>query len=160
MMKRIGERRHAISGAFVFLLLGLFAVLSTVLVLFGVQAYSGTVDRTALHNRERILHAVVLNALQSDDRAGAVTIERLNDLDVLSIAYQYGEDAYVKRIYCYDGALRELFTDATRAFDPEEGERISAAQSFTAVHQGGLIRVEMTDDQGRKSAVQVAPRCQ
>ena len=36
---------HAISGVFVFLLLGIFAVFSTVMVLLGARAYKGAADR-------------------------------------------------------------------------------------------------------------------
>ncbi|MDR0929277.1 MAG: DUF4860 domain-containing protein [Oscillospiraceae bacterium] len=159
MVKSTRERRHAISGAFVFLLLGLFAVLSTMLVLFGVQAYQATIDRTAEHNQARIGHAFVRNALQADDRAQAVTIERMEGLDVLTIAYDYDGEAYVKRIYCHNGALRELFTEASRAFDPTEGESICPAQSFAAERRDGLIYIEITDGQGHQSAAQIAPRC-
>ena len=48
---------HAVSGLFVFLLLGVFAVFSTVMVLLGVKAYRGAVERTEAHNASRISSA-------------------------------------------------------------------------------------------------------
>ena len=46
-MKRTTSSSHAISGVFVFLLLGIFAVFSTVMVLLSARAYKGAVDRLA-----------------------------------------------------------------------------------------------------------------
>ena len=40
--------QHSMQGVFVFVLLGLFAVMSTLMVLLGAQMYRGTVDR-AVH---------------------------------------------------------------------------------------------------------------
>ena len=40
-------KSHSISGAFVFMLLGVFAVFSMLLVVLGAQAYRTTVDGAA-----------------------------------------------------------------------------------------------------------------
>ena len=45
-------KSHSISGAFVFMLLGVFAVFSMLLVVLGAQAYRTTVDGAAAHTQK------------------------------------------------------------------------------------------------------------
>ena len=69
------KARHSMQGVFVFVLLGLFAVMSTLMVLLGAQMYRGTVDRSADNNRDRVLAAYVRSMLRSGDARGAVTAQ-------------------------------------------------------------------------------------
>lgn len=72
MMK---TKSHSISGAFVFMLLGVFAVFSMLLVVLGAQAYRTTVDGAAAHTQKRIVTAFVRNAVRAQDERGAITVE-------------------------------------------------------------------------------------
>jgi len=151
------QRGHAVSGAFVFLLLGTFAVFAVVLVLFGAQAYRGAVEEAALHSDERILQSFIVNAVQADDAAGAVTVEP--ETNALRIDYDYDGERYTKHIYCHDGALRELFTDADSDFDPADGEIICAADTLTLTMEENLITAVITDQNGTAHTAQAALRC-
>lgn len=153
------EQRHVIAGAFVFLLLGVFAVLSTMLVLFGAQAYRATVDQTARHNGTRILQAFIRNAVRTDDATDSVAVEEIYGQPVLRIAEQFDGQTYFKYIYVYDGALRELFVSSEYAFEPGEGEEIWEAESFRAVLDGALLTVEITDVYGMPHSVTMALKC-
>ena len=53
-MNKQREVPHAVSGAFVFLLLGMFAVFSTVLVLLGARAYRSISARSAVNDTSRM----------------------------------------------------------------------------------------------------------
>lgn len=154
-----GRRGRAISGAFVFLLLGAFAVFATVLVMLGARAYQSTVDRTEAHSTARVLESYIANAVRADDAAGAVSIENANGLDALRIAYDFDGEAYDKWIYCYNGSLCELFTDAQFGFDPEMGEAVCPAEQMTLEQQGSLIIAAITDADGREYQSVVALRC-
>lgn len=143
-----GERGHAIAGTFVFLLLGVFAVFSTMLVLVGAQAYRALTESAERHNDERVLHAYVLNAVRADDAAGSLEVTQEGGMPVLRVAYDVDGEVYVKRMYCYDGALRELFVSEDYEFDPAEGETICAAQSMQAQIDGGLLTVTLTGEDG------------
>ena len=52
-MKNRGNNNHSIASAFIFLLLGIFAVFGTVMVLMGVKAYRSTDEHTNVHNEYR-----------------------------------------------------------------------------------------------------------
>ena len=66
-MNRSGTSSHSITGLFVFLLLGIFGVFSIVMVLMGVKAYRGTVERSDLNNNTRIASSYIRSMLRTDD---------------------------------------------------------------------------------------------
>ena len=145
---------HAVSGLFVFLLLGVFAVFSTVMVLLGVKAYRGAVERTEAHNASRIASAYIRSMLRADDEAGAFSLESCEGLvgepgaeetvtvNVLTLRNDYGEE-YITRIYVYDGFLREWFTRASEPFYPDQGEVVCPAEELTAEIKGSLLTVHL-----------------
>ena len=155
----IRQRGRAVSGAFAFLLLGVFAVFAVLLVLFGAQAYRGAVDHSARNNADRILRSFVSNAVLADDAEGAVTVEPFCGLDALNVGYTYDGERYIKRIYCYDGALRELFTDADSDAQPDEGEILCEADTLSLTMEENLITAVITDLEGRSHTAQIALRC-
>lgn len=153
------RRGRAFSGAFVFLLLGMFALMAAFLVLFGAQAYRSVVQRSDMHNERRILSSYIANAVQADDAAGAVSIMEMDGMDVLHVAYEFDGEGYGKWIYCDGEFLRELFAPEAGGFDPAWGEAVCAAGDMTLSMQGGLITAVVTDEYGRPHETQVALRC-
>ena len=150
---------HAVSGLFVFLLLGVFAVFSTVMVLLGVKAYRGAVERTEAHNASRISSSYIRSMLRADDETGVFSIESCSGtvgepgseesvtVNALTLRNDYGEE-YITRIYVYDGSLREWFTRASEPFHPDRGEVVCQADELSAELSGSLLTVHIrTGDQ-------------
>lgn len=98
-------KSHSISGAFVFMLLGVFAVFSMLLVVLGAQAYRTTVDGAAAHTQKRIVTAFVRNAVRAQDERGAITVEEHDGLPVLALSSELDGERYVQYIYSYGGSL-------------------------------------------------------
>ena len=142
-MKKDMQPSHAISGVFVFLLLGIFAVFSTVMVLMGARAYRNTAGNLERHNALRIAPAYVRSMVRADDGQGAVTVEEIGGVTAVTLRNEYDGDAYVTRIYCYDGFLYEWFTGAENEFIPEEGEKVCPCEGMTAETDGGLLTVRL-----------------
>ncbi|MBQ6595069.1 MAG: DUF4860 domain-containing protein [Clostridia bacterium] len=151
--------QHSIQGVFVFVLLGLFAVMSTLMVLLGAQMYRATVERTGVNNEDRILSAYVRSMVRYGDAAGSVAVEDLDGLTVLSLYETIDDEAYVTRIYMYEGELYEQFTDFVDTFDPEDGTAICEVGGFEAALEGRLLTVDMLDMAGETCRVRVAVRC-
>ena len=152
-------KSHSISGAFVFMLLGVFAVFSMLLVVLGAQAYRTTVDSASAHTRKRIAAAIVRNAVRAQDERGAITVEDRDGLPVLALSSEWDGERYVQYIYGYQGQLCELFTAAEYDFAPEDGEPVCAAQAFEPTLEGDLLTVRVTDETGHVSTVYIARRC-
>ena len=159
MTRRIGgEHSHTIAGVFVFLLLGVFAVFSTMLVLIGAQAYRTITERSEEHSLDRTMYAYVLNSLRGDDAAGTIEMRNEAGIDMLVVAYDYGWEVLEKRIYCYDGYLRELLTPAQNEFEPANGEKVCEAEDFRAQVSGNLVTIELTGADGELRTISAVLR--
>ena len=134
---------HAISGVFVFLLLGIFAVFSTVMVLLGAKAYKATADRAAEHNAGRIASAYVRSMVRADDCLDALRVDDIDGLTAVTLLYEYDGEEYLTMIYAYGGMLREWFTYAEADFEPEYGVAVCAVDELKASLSGHLLRVQM-----------------
>ena len=157
-MKQKGNN-HAISGVFVFALLGVFAICSTLLVLLCAQAYRSTVDQTALHRDERIIQSFVRNTLRGEDAEGAFGIFEKDGVKALTITSDFDDERYIRYLYCYNGMLMDLFISAEDTFTPSHGEEVCPAEAFTASLTDGLVTVDMTDVEGKTYTFSIAQRC-
>lgn len=158
-MRKSGQQ-HSIAGVFVFLLLGVFAVMSMMLVLESAQAYRSVVNATNNHNQERIVRAYVRNALSAEDCAQAVRLEEQNGIQVLAIGAppEDGTEGYIKYIYCYDGKLWDQYASTNYAFRPDYGEEICAMQQLDMALEGQLLRLTMVDEAGQAYSESIALR--
>ena len=158
-----GKRKnvqHSMQGVFVFVLLGLFAVMSTLMVLLGAQMYRNTVDHATENNEGRVLGAYVRSMIRAEDAEGSVVVEDHDGVTALALYEEIEGAPYVTWLYCYDGQMYEQFTDADREFSPQSGTAICPATSFEpAIAGDGLLTVNMVDGAGRPCTVQVGLRC-
>ena len=155
-MANYSRTQHSMQGAFIFVLLGLFALMSTLMVLLGAQMYRATVDHGQQNNQERLLSAYVRSMVRAQDSEGTIEIDNENGFPVLSMKETDDGEVYVTRVYQYEGKLYELFTSAENDFDPEDGTAICDAGSFDAKLEGSLLTVNMTDGNDRPCEVRVA----
>ena len=151
--------QHSMQGAFIFVLLGLFALMSTLMVLLGAQMYRATVENSEENNQGRVLGAYVRSMVRAHDNGGGVSIEKHGDLDTLAFSETFGDDVYITWVYQYEGKLYEQFTDLTDDFSPARGTAICDANSFHPTLEDGLLTVKMTDGADAPCEVRVALRC-
>ena len=151
--------RHGMQGVFVFVLLGLFAVMSTLMVLLGAQMYRGTVERSTTNNDERVLSAYVRSMVRAEDSLDSVAIENYGDIHAVALYEDIDGERYVTWLYHYDGKLYEQFTDAGYEFDPAAGTAVCGVKSFEPALENGLLTVEMVSDEDERCEVRVAVRC-
>ena len=154
-MKREAIGR-VLTGALAFLLLAVFAVGATQLTLLGAQAYRATVARSQAHNRERVIPAVIRGAVRAGNAACAVSIEELDGVRCLTVRSEEEGQAYLRRLYVWNGNLCELFTSADRAFTPDGGETLCPAQALEAEIHGSLLTARVTGTDGREIEVCVS----
>lgn len=153
-----GKVQHSMQGAFIFVLLGLFALMSTLMVLLGAQMYRATVDRSQYNNEHRIMGAYVRSMIRSMDD-GLISIEEPAGIPALALREVWEGDEYVTWLYQYEGELYEQFTDAEDDFNPERGTRICPANTLKAEIKDGLLTVNLTGGDDEPCTVQVALRC-
>ena len=152
----------SVAGVFVFLLLGVFAVMSVLMVMLGAQLYHATVSQTEQSATERVMTSYVRTMLRGMDEKGVVSVETLEtdgqSVPALVFHETYDDTEYVTQLYLWDGSLRELFTEAEYDFAPEDGEVILPLKRFAPSMDGQLVRVSLADEEGHEALVQVALR--
>ncbi len=157
--KRFAVHGHNISGVFVFLLIGLFAMASITLVLTGANVYS-RVTRTAEENTNRQLALSYLcNKVHAYDHDGGVKLDTRDGVQVLCLLENIDGEAYETEIYFYDGAICEQLSAVGDEFNPDLGERLTEVKTmeFTALSQN-LIQVEVTLPDGSKQGMHMGLR--
>ncbi len=149
---------HTIAGAFVFLLLGVFAIFSVLMVLLCAGAYNRTTDHAEANNQAHIAPAYLRTMLRGHDEAGGIRIEHLTgiqhededtgeiwvepvDLDALILE---DEDA-VTRLFVYQGWLYECS-------EPKEEESWSG-EDFDFAEEDLLAEETETDGSGAAEGV-------
>lgn len=152
----MGKNNHAISGVFVFLLLGIFAIFSTIMVVMGAKAYRGMVEKADVHNSIRVASSYIRTMLRSNDEAGVLRVEDVNGVQTITMENDYG-DIYVTRIYLYDGKLREWFALADIPFEPANGETVCSLDTMQAELKDGLLHV-VVSEHGTEMEIDYAPR--
>ena len=151
--------QHSMQGVFVFVLLGLFAVMSTLMVLLGAQMYRNTVDRSTANNEDRVLSAYVRSMIRAEDTSDAMEIGEYDGVKTLAMREDLDGEIYVTWLYCYEGQMYEWFTSDDGEFRPESGTVICPAQRFEPSLDKGLLTVNMVNAKGVPETVQVALRC-
>lgn len=150
---------HGMQGAFVFVLLGLFALMSTLMVLLGAQMYRSTVEHSEYNNDSRVMGAYVRSMVRSMDD-GMISVESPAGIPAVALKEIWEGEEYVTWLYQYEGQLYEQFTDAEEEFSPERGTEICPANSLSAELKDGLLTVNLTDGDDEPCTVKVALRCQ
>ena len=159
MSKNRGSVQHSMQGVFVFVLLGLFAVMSTLMVLLGAQMYRNTVDRSTANNEDRVLSAYVRSMIRAEDTRDAMAVGEYDGVKTLAMREDLDGEPYVTWLYCYDGQMYEYFTSDDGTFNPESGTAICPAQRFEPSLENGLLTVDMINGKGEPETVRVALRC-
>lgn len=157
---RVTGRRHSISGAFVFALLGVFAVFATFVVLLGAQFYRNVVEQTDLNNEQRILTNYVINVVRGNDAANSVEVKTIGDTEVLAFVWNAGDASYETLIYYHDGYLREYFGIIDAGFELSYGEIICPAMGFEPDLNDQVICADITGESGRVYTMHLALRCE
>ena len=102
------KQSHTISGVFVFFLLGVFAVASTLMVLLAAQAYRNGIDRADAHNAERIAAAYLRGKLREADSRGRLAFDELDG--AASLRIDNPEEDTVTLLFVQDNMLYEWYT--------------------------------------------------
>lgn len=157
-MKQAPARGGAVRSMFIFLLLGLFALLATFLVLLGARVYRGTVQQDTMRGQRRVLDSYVRSMVASGDREGAFGTAEEEGISVLYTRIPTDEGAYIRRLYCYDGSLRESFSSEDRPFEPQNGETLCAADHFSAGIEGNILTVNAVSGGEEMPPIRVAIR--
>ncbi len=148
MNRRGGQKFDLLA---VLLILCIFSVTVLSLLLTGANTYKNITQKDRAAQNEQIVSLYISNKVFQAESAQAVSVRAEDGVDVLSIESEEGGEMCITRIYCYNGWIMELFSEADYEFSAGDGERITPADSLKMSLDGGLLTVEIdADDQIRR----------
>lgn len=139
-------------------LIGLYVVLTMGVTLLG----SGVYQRVSTAGREHTTHRTALSYVANQLRQGAhgpVAVGEFEGCPALRMREAGQENSrYVTYIYCYDGQLRELYTELGSGLRPADGVALLALSGLTFSRTGALLRVTAGDEKGMTWEMTLFPR--
>ena len=132
-------------------LCALFLILALGLALMGTNIYRGTVAAADADFARRTGLSYLSNQIRRADSAGSIRVGSFGGSDALALSDNAG---YVTYIYCYDGALRELYTDPADGLQPADGTELIPAESLKIEAADGVLTLCLDG-----SSVTLRPHC-
>ena len=135
----------------VLLVLCVFSVTILSLLLTGAGTYKNITahDQASQKNQTEALY--ISNKIFQANDAGSVSVGTEDGVQVLRIESTEGGEPYTTRIYCIDGWIMELYSDAGYRFAAGDGEKITPADSLQFSLRDGLLNVEIVSEEGTVS---------
>lgn len=159
-MKARGEAlSHSMQGIFLFLLIGLFALMSLTLTLIGTRIYRDVALGAQHSGDSQTILSYLSNKVRAYDITGGVAVGQEGALSTLCLRETLDGQAYETTIYVYQGSVCERFALADEPFDPEDGQRLAEARSLTfAMPAPGLVEATVVMPDGEARTLRIALR--
>ncbi len=139
----------------------LFSVLTACLLfvlLGGARIYRSVTERGQESFDRRTASQYLATRVRQADAAGVLRTERFGGGTALVISEQIDGERYETRIYCHDGWLRELFSEAGYDAAPEDGEMLLPLAGLELTLENGLLRAKLRESGGREEELWLACR--
>ena len=138
--------QHHTDGLMGLLLFGVFAVCVLSVLLTGAGAYRRLTERDRAAYDRRTAAQYIATRIRQSDTLGGIDVTAFGDADALLL--REGEGPFVTWVYCHDGYLMELYCAEDAGLEPQDGERVLAADSLTAVIEDGLLTATIYGREG------------
>jgi len=125
------------------LVFAVFAICTLLVLLTGARVYRNLTEAgQAQFDRRTAVRYITTRVHQAD----SVAVETFEDLPALVIREETDTGTYLLRIYCYEGNLRELYSEASARLQPEDGEVILSAEALDFSLEGQILSVMLGTD--------------
>lgn len=150
---------QGISGIFIFLLIGVFAIFSITLVLTGVNVYRHVADAAAHNADYQLAISYLCNKVRAYDHVGGVRIQEQDGVQRLCLEEELEGEMYETRIFQTGDTIYEQFALAEDEFDPEMGVELTKvkAMRFTVLTPN-LLQSDVTLPDGSEHTMHMALR--
>lgn len=138
-------------------LAGLFFLLAAGVAILSSGIYRSVVSTGDANATQRTALSYIANQVRRGDAEGVAVVDfdRVPALQLRETGYD--GTVYVTMIYCYDGQLRELYTEENSEFSPDDGLAILPLESLELAVSGPLLSVTARDS-GTEWTMTLSPR--
>jgi hypothetical protein len=155
----IKEKASVLDTAVVLLLMGMFVLLAIGVLILGISVYNNTNDLSSRNYAERTALSYISNQLRRADANGDIESREIGGAEALVFTQDFDGVNYLTCLYCYDGQLRELFTEEGSVQEAASGVPIMPLAGLSFKFSDGAITVTITTDEtGNSRSLILAPR--
>lgn len=115
-----------------------FAVCLLLVLLSGTEVYKNLHRQGTAQYAQRVTAQYLTTRVRQSQ---AVRVEDFCGYQSLTMEEEIEGDVYLTRVYCYDGAIRELYSEETAPVAPEDGASIAQGATLTFSLDAGLLTV-------------------
>lgn len=137
-----------IGGLAALLLFGVFALCLLVVLLTGADSYQRLAQRDQSAYSHRTVAQYLTARVRQGDAADTIEVSGFGDGDALLLKERIDGVDYETRVYCFEGALWELFAFAGEEFAPEDGERLLPLGGLELSLEGQRLTARIINDDG------------
>lgn len=152
--QKASSNQHSISGLFIFLLIGIFAVFSLLLVLIGVGAYRDAVAEAQRNAQVRTTLSYIANKVRASDGVGGVVLEDWYGYQTLRLAEAHEGESFETRIYFKPGegqepgGLYQHFEHTDDPDGPEYDDHIADINALEMSQRDDLLTIQVVTQEG------------
>lgn len=147
------KRESKITGLLVLTVFALFALCILMVLLTGAKGYEALVGRGEKTYEYRTVAQYLATRVRQSDAVDGIAVEDFGGCSALELWQEIDGEAYVTRIYCHDGFLRELFTARSGSFSPEDGEKLVALAELTFEKTENLLSARFMTAAGEEESL-------
>lgn len=156
-MKEAGKNRHIVDLLLPIALFLVLAASSLFLVLLAANVYQKNVAWEEKNYESRTCLSYVTEKIRQNDEKGGVEIGTFDGVPSIILRQNFGEQAYVTYLYCYDGMLRELFVQEGVSASVTDGQEILQVNDFQFSEQeDGIFKISYIDENGQEMVTYAA----
>ena len=128
----------------------IFGLCLAAVLLTGAGSYRSLVQRgREAHDRRVAVRYVTTRFRQGTD----VEIEDFQGVPAMTVREEIGGRAYLTRVYCHEGSIRELLAGERAEVTPDDGQVILEAAGLFFEQEDHLLRVRITHTDGREQVL-------
>jgi len=157
-------KKLSISSLFPLLCFTVLAACIVIVLITGARLYSRSNTRDTEDYYHRTVTSYITTRVNQSRVAGDLFVGDFDDPtpkesgDTLYFIERFGEATYVTRLYCYDGALYELFSPMSIELDPESGESVLPLSDLKFILKDGLLTANVGFDDGKSVTLRLSLR--
>lgn len=133
---------------FTMLLFLVFVLCALFTVLIGGKVYENISSRMEDNYTGSVSLNYVANKVRQGDEAGGVAVRQIEDTEVLEFTQEFYGEQFFTWIYCRDGYICELFTDAQSGLGLSDGLPIIECEGLNLEMDGKVLTVETAGSGG------------
>ena len=149
------NRKFSIDNVLALVLFGIFALCVLGVLLLGARSYRQLTLRGQNSYNQRTAAQYIVTRVHQADRLDTLSVD---GTEVRELTETIEGEAYVTRVYCHDGYIRELFTPASYSFQPDAGECIFPAQTVSFTLDDNLLTTDIIGADGESMQFSVYVR--